>query len=545
MSARPTRPHGFTLLEVAIASVIGAMVIGSFIVVDGEVRRSYATIRRELILESIYRDLASDQEATVFPALCRAAQRRAWAGAPIQPAAGQIIFQGDPTPTADTVVRFLAPPDGARLDASHDGGSTWRRWIAIGDRTLLRDSRFHYAGWVDAADVPPPNSRPYALDERVRYDLVRIHHHLGGPEGIPFYAQAAWAPRATDWRWAAASRAGIPIPPPTTGIFAPIAVWRGTLPGAAGTPFDLFDRGQGSGGIGWLSWNGAPDTDTLAQNLAEPRSNAYTNPDDASGTDHLVTQGSWIPATPGHHTGVQPTFDGLLGREIRVVVWERSRGRGANTDIQAVGFVRLRVDTTAIPDARATFLSWTDDQGRDLPEPEWPAGPAPTAAPSAPVATPTATATPAPSPSPGLPLMPIALNLPAGTPPGTSLGWCREHVDFAWLSWSGATGAGVLATSLTWPGDVATYVAPGNAADRVLDVGDEIAGAAATVDASVSDRVEALEGATFVVPVYDQVTDQRYRTSGFARVTLEREEVTGGRMRLTFLGSCTADGTPR
>lgn len=560
-SERRAPRRAFTLLEVALACILAGLVVSAVYLVDGEVRRSYAVMRRELILETVYRDMMADEDRSVFPALSRAVDQRPWPATPIRPIADQLALSGDPAPGRDLTVRLVRSPAGNQLSASEDHQTTWRGWIGVGDRGLLQGVHFHYGGWRDATDVPPAGSRPFQLDPRVRYDLLRLNHQFGGRDAVPYYAQAGWTPRAVDWRWAPASHAGAPVPLPEHGLFAPIAVAREAIPAAAGLPFDLFNRGQGSGGIGWLTWDGAPDTNTLVANLTEPRSNTYTNPDDPTGTDHVLTAGSWLPATPGHHTGAAAALDALRGREILVAVWDRTRGRGSNTEVQASGFVRLRLDTSDVPGARATFLSWTDDQGQDLPSAEWPAAPA---ASTSPVASPLPAATPTPVPpsasssappsappsaSPSVPagvaVMSIALNVAGTVGKNVALGWLREGTDFAWVAWRGVPTAVSLAQSLSWPGDVATYLDPADSADTTPDPGDEVLGVTGgVVDTAVRNRVKDLEGATFVVPLYDQVNGNRFRISGFASISLVREDAANGKLRILYLGPCTLAGAP-
>ena len=76
--------------------------------------------------------------------------------------------------------------------------------------------------------------------------------------------------------------------------------------------------------------------------------------------------------------------------------------------------------------------------------------------------------------------------------------------QFSWLTWAGDASAPTLATSLTAPGNVGTFVNPDRAGDHNLDEGDFVEGAPGSMNAAaVRDKLDLLIGKDIVVPVWD------------------------------------------
>lgn len=534
---------GFSLIEVELAAVIGGLLLIGFIQVDGEIRRSLRLIHHEAMLEVVYRDLQADLAHAVPAALAAATDGYDGEATPIGIAPNRLTLRHATEEGSDFVLEFRPPgasglPAG-RLRASEDAGASFEPLVSLGAREMLAAVGLHYGGW-DTPDVPPSETRPFTLDPRVRYRLLRLNTTLDRPDGemVPGYVQAAWAPRVVDWDWYPQSWAGASVPEPDTGILHPIAVHRSGLP-AVGESFSLFAIGPGGGHLGWLSWDGDPATETLRDNLATPSSNFYTNPDDPTGNDHELTYGSWIPATPGRHAGAEDALRALVGREITVAVWETSRGNGSQSAIQVTGFARIRIDQATMPVPTGTFLGLTDDQGRLLPS----AAPEATPSPA-----PTATPTPAPTPSaaPLLdPVVSIALNAPLTVTPNTDLGWLHAGADFAWVAWSGDTSLAALREGLAVPGTASWYMNPDDPFDRTLAAGKPVIGFSAVENGdALAPQLAALVGHDVVVPIFDQVTGDHLHIAGFGRLTLMDYQTQNLKLRAYFRYRSDPEGNP-
>lgn len=533
------RRSGFSIIEVELAAIAGALLLITFIYVDGEVRRAFRVVTHESQLETVQRDLEHDLERQVPLALSRATDGYAGAPRPIRAGGDRLTITDSRYIDSDFVLAFTpeatsAIEPGGTLRYSLNAGGSWRATPAIGARSMLAQVKSHYGGWIDQTDMPPNGAQPLWIDPRVRYALLRFHTTLGKPEMVPHYMQKAWAPRATDWRFFHQSRQGAPVPFAEEGTFYPLAIHRQALPDDPNAPFNLFAIGPGAGNIGWLSWLGDPSTGALSDALSEPVSQYYTNPEDPSGTDHVLSLGSWIRTTPGHHQAAQDTLARLVGQTIPVVVWDDSRGQGHGTLVQASGFARVRIDEASIPTLTGRFVEWVDDQGRPLPA----ASPSPS---------PTPTASPSPVPTPATswyPLvLPLALNAPLTLTPGADLGWLHAGADFAWLAWYGDPRVETLIESLRIPGTADTYVNPDDPTDRLLAEGKRVVGFSSVQGGkALESNLAALTGRTAVAPIFDEVEGIRFRLSGFGLVRLEAYHIGSLRLRLTFLGRCDPQG---
>lgn len=530
----------YSLLEVELAALCGAMLLIAFIGVDREVRRTLSALYHEVFLETVYRDLQADLARQLPAALSRATDGYDYASLPVRPDGNTLTLSDGAAPAF--ALRFAPPTPGVvaldgQLLYSPDGGANWQPMVAIGSHDTLAAVRFSYAGWGE--EPSPPEGR-FGLSDRVRYDLVGVKTTLQRADAVPYVQQAFWAPRSVDWRWRHHSRAGAPVPPPGQGIFYPLAFHRSALGDDPTQPFELFAVGPGKGNIGWLTWNGDASTPALEVNLAGPSSHGYTNPLDPYGTDHDLAIGSWIPSTPGHHQGIQAPLQALVGQEINVVAWEVSRGQGANTSVQAAAFARIRLVSAEVPTVTARFVGWVDDQGRLLPEqgalpsppaPEPSVTPAPSAAPSP---APSTAASPAPLPLLPDRVVPIALNQPIALISGQPLGWLYAGADFAWLTWSGAKDDATLQRNLTLPGAASV---------DDLAVGRTVVGFSALTEPSLlTGQLDALLGVAVVAPLFDQVDGDRFRVSGFGLVRIDAYDATRLKLKVYYIGPCDAYG---
>ena len=120
--------------------------------------------------------------------------------------------------------------------------------------------------------------------------------------------------------------------------------------------------------------------------------------------------------------------------------------------------------------------------------------------------------------------------------------------NFGWLTWRGDPSVPTLATSLTPPGDSATYVNPSDPTDRTISVGDWVQGRPGVANSSQGRAaLDALIGQDITVPVWDvangQGNNSAYRMTGFARVRLTAYRLPGqNRISARFLGSAPCGG---
>jgi RHS repeat-associated protein len=121
--------------------------------------------------------------------------------------------------------------------------------------------------------------------------------------------------------------------------------------------------------------------------------------------------------------------------------------------------------------------------------------------------------------------------------------------NFGWLSWSGSPGEPALVTSLTPPGNSATYVNPADPSDHHLRIGDWVSSKPGVSNSkNVRDALDKLETVDITVPVWNQARGQganaQYRISGFAAVRLISYQLPSqNRITAKFLGFVACDAT--
>ena len=129
----------------------------------------------------------------------------------------------------------------------------------------------------------------------------------------------------------------------------------------------------------------------------------------------------------------------------------------------------------------------------------------------------------------------IVTNISNGSQPG----------NFGWLTWAGSPSVPTLVSSLTPPGNSATYVNPDASTDHQVSVGDWIQSTAGVSDSkNVRDALDVLTGVDVIVPVWNQTRGQggtaAYRVSAFARVRLLSYQLpNANRITVRFLGYTT------
>ena len=120
--------------------------------------------------------------------------------------------------------------------------------------------------------------------------------------------------------------------------------------------------------------------------------------------------------------------------------------------------------------------------------------------------------------------------------------------NFGWLSWAGDTGEPTLATSLTAPGDSATYINPDDSTDHELSVGDWVTGISGVSNrSSMRNALDSLLGVDIIVPVFDGVRGAgdtlAYQVVGFAHVQLVDYRLPSqNRISILFLGFADCSG---
>jgi hypothetical protein len=121
--------------------------------------------------------------------------------------------------------------------------------------------------------------------------------------------------------------------------------------------------------------------------------------------------------------------------------------------------------------------------------------------------------------------------------------------NFGWITWSGSSSAGALATSLLPPGNSDTYQNPYNPSDHVLSVGDWVMGNTGVSDSGdVRTALDILKQFDITIPVYDLSTSSGsgalYHIVAFARVRLTAYDLTQKTISARFLGyvTCSCEG---
>jgi hypothetical protein len=135
----------------------------------------------------------------------------------------------------------------------------------------------------------------------------------------------------------------------------------------------------------------------------------------------------------------------------------------------------------------------------------------------------------------------VVANIYNGTGPG----------NFGWLTWSGSSSAGVLASSLVPPGTSKTYVNPNNPSDHVVSAGDWVRGNTGLSNSKdVRNALDNLKLMDITVPVYDVTTgsggNTLYHVVALARFRLTNYDLPGqNKISARFLGyvTCTCEGT--
>lgn len=218
----------------------------------------------------------------------------------------------------------------------------------------------------------------------------------------------------------------------------------------------------------------------------------------------------------------------------------------ADSILDSAVFLRAGSFSTTPPEICGNGI---DDDGDGLID-EGCVGPTATSTPTQvpPTATPLPpTATPTPQPV-TCELYPFALHTTSlkGIQPGDTVGniWNgTQPGNFGWLTWAGNTSDSTLATSLTVPGNSATYTNPFEPNDKLISVGDYVRGRPGVNNSSeVRAALDKLKDRDIVVPAWSTTRENGnntlYGVSTFARLRILDYSLVGQDRFITarFLG---------
>jgi hypothetical protein len=371
----PRARRGFTLVEVALAAVIGTTLLVSLIYTSREMTRAVAAVYNETMLQTVFRDLQNDLDSNIFVGLDGATDDNAYTGgsSPFQFSTNALTITNMNSSAQNFRLSFVpgnplsATPGGElRYSAANGAANSWRPMASLGSRGMLQAVAFNYSTYTAPLAVPS-GAASFTINPSIRNNLFKVDAILNKTDMVPFMLQTAYAPRATSWRFIPYSKQDAPANPRGPGgSFYPMALKRNQIDYTA--PFNIF-TGAGSGHFGWLSWNGEQSQTTLAENLTDPNSNSYVNPDDPD--DHVLNLFDWVNGKVGvvNSNDVRDALAALVGREIDVIAWDNNIGSGSNTYIQAAGFARVKIEAFDLPSKTitATFQGWVDENGELLP----------------------------------------------------------------------------------------------------------------------------------------------------------------------------------
>lgn len=208
------RRSGFTLLEVMLATTIGATLVSSLIYTGNEVRKAVEGVHDETFLQTVARDLQDNLDKT----LAKSSIANMSTSTLAADADAPILVGNSSLQLGDTErIRYMADASGGllgggTLEYSGNGGASWRTLTEVGSRGMMEAAEFAYGKYVtnEDEDIPSPDRLMYRVDDRVRDSMLRITTTLKKHEMVPYYMQAARTPRSLDWRWVEQSKGGDP-----------------------------------------------------------------------------------------------------------------------------------------------------------------------------------------------------------------------------------------------------------------------------------------------------------------------------------------------
>ena len=156
----------------------------------------------------------------------------------------------------------------------------------------------------------------------------------------------------------------------------PIALHRSTLDGRQrGDDLGDIFNGAGVGNFGWLRWNDWPGHDSqtyLVEELQNPRLSVNTFEEAGDPTDTTLNAGDWVWGLTGvvNSDAVRSELQQLVGRTIRVPVWNEAAGSGSNLSYHVQRFVKVQLtgfDLSPFNKISAKFISEDPKACPDVP----------------------------------------------------------------------------------------------------------------------------------------------------------------------------------
>ncbi|MDB5095584.1 MAG: LruC protein [Cyanobacteria bacterium RYN_339] len=192
---RKGRRGGFTLIEVALGIVIGSMMLATTAYTSNEVRKAVSNVYDETFLQTVSRDTQLNLDKSMNMVNKD--------GVPDKIAVSATGM------TLGTAQIGWSPADvangkpGGDLRWSTDNGTSWKSMADIGSRGDFDSAEFAYGKFTtnEDNDIPTPDRTTYALDDRVRNDLMRVTSVLKKNDMVPLYLQQVRAPRSLTWSW--------------------------------------------------------------------------------------------------------------------------------------------------------------------------------------------------------------------------------------------------------------------------------------------------------------------------------------------------------
>ncbi|MDB5100476.1 MAG: hypothetical protein JWM80_4897 [Cyanobacteria bacterium RYN_339] len=290
-------------------------------------------------------------------------------------------------------LRFEDQPDdglgGGRLMYS-DVAGIWRPMGAIGMRGMLASANYAYGQWQPPRGAvytsgswqvdPAYRDVAFAINAATVPKLVTMTSKLGKSDGVPFYHQAAWAPRTTAWDSPTGSAPGpvpdpsfnVPPPPYFPGGLFPVGVDINALKTAVRgtTTVDAFNP-TGPGNIGWLSWDDENSQGYLDGELTAMSTQNFVDHNLAGNT--TVKAGSGVSGLPGGKNPDKVIVDGwaAAGRQVTALCYSGVALSGSNLVYTVSAFANFQLTTTSSTGATGSdylkFLGWSDANGVLMP----------------------------------------------------------------------------------------------------------------------------------------------------------------------------------
>jgi LruC domain-containing protein len=192
---RKGRRGGFTLIEVALGVVIGSLMLATTAYTSNEVKKAVTNVYDETFLQTVSRDVQLNLDKSMNMVNKD--------GVPDKIAVSPNGMTMGNAQIGWTPANVAAGIPGGDLRWSSDNGTSWKSMADIGSRGDFDHAEFAYGKYTtnEDNDIPTPDRTTYALDDRVRNDLMRVTSVLKKNDMVPLYLQQVRAPRSLTWSW--------------------------------------------------------------------------------------------------------------------------------------------------------------------------------------------------------------------------------------------------------------------------------------------------------------------------------------------------------